>query len=302
MSIASHCIELIRERGPLTAEQLGRWCREAGVTRAQDPVQAVVNALRDARAAIELGGTYYDVVAVVEGRCFTTKAPREPRAFDHGLDLAPLRQFFDDPRPVVGGGMVSRTSGNYLRLDGVALPGTEAITFRPVGGAVEIRPVDVDEAVLSRGERLGDLIKAAPCDRWDRTSWSGTLTSDRLDVARRLLRLLCADPDLLREPATPLATLFPAPPSTERSVRDGHRAVTVQVPDDVYEHIERAAGPESVSSWLSVELARMARWPGEQWRSDPADDWGRPEHVDLSGQLIAFPERIRTSRPWPTAT
>ena len=65
MSIASHCIELIRERGPLTAEELGRLCREAGVTRAQDPLQAVVNALRSARGAVELEGTYYDAAAVV---------------------------------------------------------------------------------------------------------------------------------------------------------------------------------------------------------------------------------------------
>ena len=302
MTIASHCIELIRERGPLTAEQLGGSCRDAGVTQAKDPVLAVVNALRGAQAAVELEGTYHDVAAVVEGRCFTTKVPRELRAFDHGLDLAPLREILREPREVVGGGMVSRASGNYLRLDGVALPDAETIAFRPLGDTVEISPVDVDEAVRSRGERLADLIKAAPHDRWDRTWWAGTWTSDRLDVPRRLLRLLCADAELLRAPATPLGTLFPAPPPTERSLRDGHRAVTIQVPDDVYEDIERAAGLESVGSWLSVELARMARWPREQSWRDPADEWDLPEHVDLSGQLLAFPDRVRTSPPWPTAT
>lgn len=308
MTIASYCIELIRDHGPLTADELGRSCRAAGVTRAQDPVVAVVNALRGAPGAVELDGTYHDVAAVLEGRCFTTRVPREPRAFDHGLDLAPLLEILDEPREVVGGGMVSRASGHYLRLDGVVLPRTESMFFRPVGGAVEICPVDLDAAALTRGERLADLIKAAPRDRWDGSWWAGTSTSDSLAVPRRLLRLLCADATLLREPATPLATLFPAPPPTDWPVRDGHRCVTVHVPDDVYADIERAAGLESVSSWLSVELARLARWPKGGWWTDPEDasdawdEWDAADRVGLSGQLVAFPDRVRRSRPWPSGS
>jgi hypothetical protein len=45
MTIASHCPDLLHERGPLTAEELGSECHEAGVTMSRNPTQAVINAL-----------------------------------------------------------------------------------------------------------------------------------------------------------------------------------------------------------------------------------------------------------------
>jgi hypothetical protein len=63
VTIASHCLSLLHERGPLTAEELGSACRDAGVTTAQQPAQAAASALTwnvDGRALL-VRGRYHAV-------------------------------------------------------------------------------------------------------------------------------------------------------------------------------------------------------------------------------------------------
>lgn len=73
MTIASHFLALLRERGPLTADELGSACHEAGVTTSRNPTQAVINALRwnhDGRS-FRVGDRYDAVTDLLEGRWLT---------------------------------------------------------------------------------------------------------------------------------------------------------------------------------------------------------------------------------------
>jgi hypothetical protein len=45
MTIASHCVDLLRGNGPMTREELGESCRVARVTAAKDPALAVQGVL-----------------------------------------------------------------------------------------------------------------------------------------------------------------------------------------------------------------------------------------------------------------
>ena len=69
MTIAGHCIELLRERGPLTADELGEACRAAGVTKAANPATSVSSALswyQDGRA-LSIDGRWHLATTLLDG-------------------------------------------------------------------------------------------------------------------------------------------------------------------------------------------------------------------------------------------
>ncbi len=78
MTIASHCIDLLRTNGPMTREELGEPCRVAGVTAAKDPALAVQGALLYDGRVLRVDGRYHLVERLLEGRWLTLERPDDP--------------------------------------------------------------------------------------------------------------------------------------------------------------------------------------------------------------------------------
>lgn len=164
MTIASHCLALIRERGPLSAEELGAACREAGATAARAPAQSVTTALswnQDGRALL-VRDRYHAVTDLLEGRWLTFAAPvDDPWGAHPNVDLACLSGVVErEGLPLAGGGTVTAqrySHGSWQWPEG-SLPAGETLGLRLTGGTAQVSAVVLDDDAKRRGERLVELL------------------------------------------------------------------------------------------------------------------------------------------------
>jgi hypothetical protein len=268
VTIASHCLALIHARGPLSADELGAACLEAGVTASRQPANAVTSALgwnQDGRV-LRVGDTFHAVTGLLEGRWLTFCRPeQDPGVADFDVDLACLVKVVErEGLPLVGGGSVRApryTYSGWQWPDG-SLPAGETLGLRLIGGVAQLSAVVIDQAAKDRGERLAGLLTKShrlrdlsPCER-------------RTAAGQELLTLLAEHDDLLREPAPPLSSLLPAPPEEPR-----HRSwdgpppfwatVQVHLPPELHMHLEDMAlsRDKPLGRWLAEQLEWLAECP-----------------------------------------
>jgi hypothetical protein len=267
MTIASHCLALVHERGPLTAEELGSACHEAGVTTSRNPTQAVINALnwhQDGRALL-VGDRFRAVSELLEGRWLTFQVSVDARAtVDPGLDMACLARLVErEGLPLAGGGIITAEQYDIRAWNGPDgwLPTAETVALRLVGGIAEVRAVVIDDAAEIRGARLVELLTEG--NRRE----SHRYVERRELSGQRLLGLIAEHDDLLRDPVPPLSSLFPAPPEELR--RNSLQrppfwsVVQIHLPPDIHarlNHLAHMTG-ERLDEWLVGYLAWLADAP-----------------------------------------
>jgi hypothetical protein len=295
MSIASHCADLIRDRGPLTAEELGQACREAGLSRASKPAVSVAGALSYDGRVLRFGDRYHLVTSLLDSRWLTFRRPATSKPFPHELDLAPL----SGPAgrhdiPVRGGGLLARTMQSGWTTVTCELPDAEIIGMRLVGGTAELTAVEIDDAARGRGDRLAGLVRGSIARQ--------VICPSSRDIAKAILSLVHEDKDVLRDPVPPLSDLFPellpkpraatptrpVPPAQPRAPRE----VVLVLPDEVHESLAEEARHcgESVGEWLSTEVTRLARWPhAARWDAERGHDWYPDDEAELEADVLRFP-------------
>jgi hypothetical protein len=269
MTIASHCLALLHELGPLTAEELGSACHDAGVTTARNPTQAVINALnwnQDGRAFM-VGERFRAVSELLEGRWLTFHGSVDGRTtVNPGVDLACLSRLVErEGLPLAGGGTI--TADRYgLRTwsgpDGWLQIG-ETFGLRLVGGIAEVSAVVIDAAAEKRGERLVELLTdGVPKRNYDYHE------RHEMTGGQRLLGLIAEHDDLLRDPVPPLSSLFPAPPEELRrnswqASPPYWQALQIHLPPEIYARLSQSADAtgERLDEWLVGQLAWLADAP-----------------------------------------
>jgi hypothetical protein len=269
MTIASHCLSLIREHGPLSADELGAACREAGVTASRQPASAVASALswyQDGRA-FRVRDRFHTVAGLLEGRWLTFHAPDVPTTMKSDLDLACLKRLVErDGLPLAGGGTVRADpyDGTWTGPDGW-LPAGETLGLKLIGGAAHLSAVVLDDAAVERGARLAELLGLLRSQGYLGMS---DHVARRATASEGLLSLLAKDDDLLRDPVPPLSSLLPAPAEVLRrsawaAPPPFWRAVEVRLSPELYERFDDAAGfvGEPVGRWLEAQLEWLADWP-----------------------------------------
>jgi hypothetical protein len=217
VSIASHCLSLIREHGPLSADELGAACLADGVTTARQPAAAATSALSwnmDGRA-FRVGDRFHAVSELLEGRWLTLdRSADEPATANLNIDLACLTGLIArEGLALAGGGILkARRYGDepWTGPDGW-LPEGDILGLRLLGGTAELRAVVIDEAAEKRGECLVERLSAG------NRNGSFGYGERRKAASQGLLALLAEDDDLLREPVPPLSTLLPPPAAELRS-------------------------------------------------------------------------------------
>lgn len=269
MTIASHCLALLHERGPLTAEELGSECQVAGVTTSRNPTQAVINALnwnQDGRAFMA-GDRFRAVTELLEGRWLTFhESVSDPATVNPGVDLACLSRLVErEGLPLAGGGTITAAryvSGTWSGPNGW-LPTGETLGLRLVGGTAEVRAVVIDDAAEKRGARLVELLTDGdPKRNYD--------YRERREVTggQRLLGLVAEHDELLRDPVPPLSSLFPAPQEELR--RHSWQApppywqtLQVHLPPDIHARLNQLAQMtgDQLDEWLVGQLAWLADAP-----------------------------------------
>jgi len=269
MTIASHCLALLHERGPLTAEELGSECHEAGATTSRNPTQAVVNALnwnQDGRALM-VGDRFRAVTELLEGRWLTFPASVDgPATVDPGVDLACLARLVErEGLPLAGGGTI--TAERYCNRtwsgpDGW-LPVGETLGIRLVGGMADVSAVVIDDAAEKRGARLVELLTDGdPKQNYD------YYERREMTSGQRVLGLIAEHDALLRDPVPPLSTLFPAPPEELRrnswlAPPPYWQTVQVHLPPDIHARLNQLADMtgDRLDEWLVGQLAWLADAP-----------------------------------------
>lgn len=282
MTIASHCMDLLRANGPMTVAELAQACRVARVTAARNPVLSVQSSIgwnADGRVH-RVGDTYHLVSDLLEGRWLALERPTYPRHFDAGLDLHCLWGLARrDGVPLATGGELraERYGGRWAGPEGWAPPG-DVIALRLVAGTAEVSAVELDDAARDRGHRLAERL-----DEMSRPAYSAAPRDGR--IVRSLLTLLLEDGDVLREPTPPLSALFPDAATPQRSSSRhepyqpyeafGAPPLTVSLPLTVYADLADAAADAGapLAAWVADQLCRLTAWPRR--RSD--------EHVARMG-------------------
>jgi hypothetical protein len=267
VTIASHCLALLREHGPLTPAELGAACREAGVTASRNPEQAVISALswnQDGRA-FRAGGRFRAVTDLLDGRWLTFAALDDPEDLCADADLACLvRVVQREGLPLAGGGAVKArrySYGTWTGPDGW-LPAGETLGLRLLGGTAHVSAVVLDAAAEQRGEQLAALLKQG--SRFG----SGGYGRRHEAAGPGLLTLLTEDDDLLREPVPPLSLLLPAPPqeawqNSWDTAPPFWATVQVHLAPELYGHFEvvaRSMG-KPLGHWLAEQLEWFAECP-----------------------------------------
>lgn len=290
MTIASHCIDLLRANGPMTREQLGESCRVAGVTVAKDPALSVQSALRYDGRTLCVDGRYHLVERVLDGRWLTLERPENPQKFDPDIDLKCLEAMAQkDGVPLASGGHLKQSTyygGGWSGPADWAPPG-EVIGIRLVAGVAHVSSVDVDDDVRQRGEQLVPRLEERIPTR------SYALDRRHTAAGDALLMLLHEDDDVLRQPVPPLSRLFPAPePDTHRYRPAGTFATTtlrVPLAPEVYAGLAEAADYHGVSvdTWVADELTRLYAWPHRPW----FDRYGRAPEPWLEDDEVECHDR-----------
>jgi hypothetical protein len=266
MTIASHCLALILEHGPLSAEQLGAACREAGVTASRQPTNAASSALSQDGRAFLVRDRFHAVTALLEGRWLTFDNPVGDQAGGQTqVDLACLARVVErEGLPLAGGGTLTARPYSYGRWewpDG-SLPDGPTLGLRLVRGTAHVRSVVIDDDAKNRGDQLVELLTGA--DR----HLGHDHYSRQVTAARRLLNLLADDDDLLREPVPPLSSLLPAPPEPLRqnswqATPPLRPVVAIQLSPGLYDELDHIAGAIGLplGFWLAEQLEWLADWP-----------------------------------------
>jgi hypothetical protein len=272
MTIADHCLDLLRDRGPMTAQDLGAACRFAGLTTARQPEVAVRGALgwwQDGRA-VRIDDEFHLVSSVLDGRWLTMRAPADARQFDAGFDLACLEGIGRrDGIPLASGGTLGRPryGVSWTGPPGWA-PSSELVGLRLVDGVAEVAAVELGDAAAKRGDQLTELLLQT------RTGRSHGFGGPTHAMVGELLTLLHRDPELLREPGPPLSEVAPrpAPPPWQLPIPSGPPpglgTAEAFVPLELLMSIADAAAVAGVAPavWLGDEIARLADWPSSPIR------------------------------------
>jgi hypothetical protein len=294
MTIASHCIDLLRANGPMSAADLGEACRSAGVSAAKNPALSVAGAIgghADGRV-VRIGDQFHLATALLDGRWLTLAAPTDDRAFEPGFDLYCLVGVAErDGIPLATGGRLRGSRhGMWSGPRGWA-PDGELVGLRLSGGTAEIAAVSLNDTAAERGDQLAERVLAgAPrAYRW------GLDRPDRL--AHSLFALLHLDDGLLREPVAPLHTLLPAEPPNRaesepvlrRSAGPHDVHLRLLLPPEVYGGLSDAAALDGtpVEDWVAAELRRLAAWPAAPYASRHDDTYD--DELALSGEWQTSP-------------
>jgi hypothetical protein len=281
MTIAGHCIELLREKGPMTPEELGTACRWAKLTTARQPALSVRTALswaNDGRA-LRLGADFHLVTSLLDGRWLTLRRPEDPRHFDPRVDLACLAGVAErDGIPLAAGGSLRRLryATTWAGPHNWA-PDSEVVGIRLVDGVAEVAAVELDDDAHKRGDALVELLPRVG------TGYSFGVGGRQGTLACDLLALVHDDPELLRAPVPPLRELVPqpAPPAWPTSFPPppppGRQTVEACLPTWLLDHLEEAAAEADmpVGLWLGDDLARLVAWPRRPVQA-PTPGWDDP--------------------------
>jgi hypothetical protein len=271
MTIASHCLALLHERGPLTAEELGSECHVAGVTTSRNPTQAVINALnwnQDGRALM-VGDRFRAVTELLEGRWLTFHPSVDGRpTLKPDLDLACLTRLVErEGLPLACGGIITAERYGFHSWSGpdgwLPTGETETVGLRLAGGIAELRAVVIDDAAEVRGARLVELLTDGEpkrnYDYHERREMTG---------GQRLLGLIAEHDDLLRDPVPPLSDLFPASPEELRrnswqATPPYWQALQIHLPPDIHARLNQLAHMtgDRLDEWLVGQLAWLAHAP-----------------------------------------
>jgi hypothetical protein len=268
VTIASHCLSLIREHGPLSADELGAACLADGVTVSRQPASAVASALSwnmDGRA-FRVGDRFHAVSELLEGRWLTfDRSADEPAPANPGVDLACLTGLIErDGLALAGGGIVKTRRYGYEPWTGPDgwLPEGEILGLRLLGGTAELRAVVIDEAAEKRGECLVERLSAGNRNR------SFGYGERHKAAGEGLLALLAQDDDLLREPVPPLSSLLPPPPEElRRNAGDAPPpfwpTVHIHLSPELYGQLDQVAGAMGarLDHWLTDQMVWLADSP-----------------------------------------
>lgn len=202
-------IELIRERGPMSASDLGSELKAAGVTTAKKPTSAANRALNDGPFFRGPDGRWSYLVDLLDGVVLTTRVTDDERRDSRLLldvDVAPLAEFpvmLTDGRPLD----LRWDGARYLTgpegwLDPSARNGLTA--FRLVNGEIELAPVDdadlTDGRMIAR--RLTEQLRSFDLGFDD--------FLPGVPIAFAVARLRLEAPSALRVPTQPLSGLLEA--------------------------------------------------------------------------------------------
>jgi hypothetical protein len=205
MTIAQFCVDLLAERGPLSAEALGQACGDARVSGAQKPAHSVVSALAGERRVVRLADRrYVRTIDLLEGRWLTTHLlPFGEVAVS--VNLAAIAGPLRHGLPLASGGRLylHRYGGELVGPKGWLPPvePDEVLGVHVTGGALELRALRLDHQADLAGVDLARRLL--------------TVTEPMLPLASEhgfgcaLLRLMHTDPGILREPVPPLCDLLP---------------------------------------------------------------------------------------------
>lgn len=257
-TIATRCFELIAERGPLTADELGEILRAEGRTTAKVPAQSAANALSyDARVVRRPDRRYVAARDLVAGRVFThviSEAERATGRLEPGADHPFLVALALGGLPIVGGGVLLKHGSDGARGPGDWLDrfdeGT-TIALRHVDGAVAVEPAAFDDDAARRAEQVRALLSP-------RFPFGWSYTAER-DLCDALVAALSDDPSLLRAPVPPLGELVLGPrPAREPAFGTFDRLPegTLRLPLAMFEDIRCAASCEAmdVEEWVVEQL------------------------------------------------
>lgn len=299
MTIATHCLDLLTDHGPLLPEELGRRCQADGVTSARNPTAAVVNAIGVGRTVDLPDGRLASVLWVLEGRWLTTTFPAAPCRVDPGLDLCVLGgPVARDGVPLATGGALCSRGWSDERLTAPegwlgAVPEDSTLGLRVRSGVVDVAAVTLDSEAHHRGEALAArLLEAAPSVATD-------YYGQNSETARTLLQLMLADPEVLSEPVPPLSLLLPRleppepdegrwrydglygygrgpsePTCSARGAGDRYRGdrpydtttTLLHLPSPLFDQLEVASCSAGLplEEWLVDQLATWCSWPHAQ--------------------------------------
>jgi hypothetical protein len=272
MTIHSFCHAELLAHGPLSSDELTARAVAAGVTRARDPLQSVLSAVRHVELQL-LDGRWVTPLWLLEGRCLTaTELPwplawsTEPDA-DLGLLGPRARALRHEGAPALAHGEVLCVTVSDGEVCMTTVP-------TPDPGTLEVAALADRLAALTPRPRYGD---------------------ERRTALRAVAQLLVDDPTTFRTLLPPLSAWVPA--LVEDARRRAEQEQSLLAWQDEQERHRRSEVMLDDCQAIEVALAaERAGVPVHVWVTDALDraiDAARTRYDDHRGVVISLGDRWR---------